>query len=130
METILQAAITIVCAVFASSGLWAYLTARKERKDKKNDRRDAQSDMIIGLGHDRIISLCEKYIDRGWIASDEYENLYEWLYKPYEALGGNGTAKRLMSIVDNLPSRHVEYTADGQRVETATNRKARDNRQK
>lgn len=130
METILQAAITIVCAVFASSGLWAYLTARKERKDKKNDRRDAQSDMIIGLGHDRIISLCEKYIDRGWIASDEYENLYEWLYKPYEALGGNGTAKRLMSIVDNLPSRHVEYTADGQRVETATNQKARDNRQK
>jgi len=130
MDTILQAAITIVCAVFASSGLWAYLTARKERKDKKNDRRDAQSDMIIGLGHDRIISLCEKYIDRGWIASDEYENLYEWLYKPYEALGGNGTAKRLMSIVDNLPSRHVEYTADGQRVETATNQKARDNRQK
>lgn len=130
METILQAAITIVCAVFASSGLWAYLTARKERKDKKNDKKDAQSDMIIGLGHDRIISLCEKYIDRGWIASDEYENLYEWLYKPYEALGGNGTAKRLMSIVDNLPSRHVEYTADGQRVETATNQKARDNRQK
>lgn len=130
METILQAAITIVCAVFASSGLWAYLTARKERKDKKNDKKDAQSDMIIGLGHDRIISLCEKYIDRGWIASDEYENLYEWLYKPYEALGGNGTAKRLMSIVDNLPSRHVEYTADGQRVETATNQKARDSRQK
>ena len=130
MDAILQAAITIVCAVFASSGLWAYLTARKERKDKKNDKKDAQSAMIIGLGHDRIIYLCEKYIQRGWIASDEYENLYEWLYKPYEALGGNGTVKRLMSIVDNLPSWHVEYTADGQRVETATNRKARDNRQK
>ena len=130
METLLQAAITVICAVFASSGLWAYLTARKERKDKKNDKKDAQNAMILGLGHDRIISLCEKYIERGWIASDEYENLYEWLFRPYEALGGNGTAKRLMSIVDNLPSRNVEYTADGQRVETATNQKARDNRTK
>lgn len=130
METLLQAAITIVCAVFASSGLWAYLTARRERKDRKNDKKEAQNAMILGLGHDRIISLCEKYIDRGWIASDEYENLYEWLFKPYEALGGNGTAKRLMSIVDNLPSRNVEYTSDGQRVETATNRKAGDRRQK
>ena len=130
METILQAAITIVCAVFASSGLWAYLTARKERKDKKNDKKDAQEQMIMGLGHDRIISLCEKYIERGYITSDEYDNLYEYLFVPYEKLGGNGTAKRLMSIVDNLPSRHVEYTADGQRVETATNQKARDNRQK
>lgn len=130
MDTIWQMVTTVVCAVFASSGLWAYLTARRERKDKRNDKRDAQNAMILGLGHDRIISLCEKYIDRGWIASDEYENLYEWLFKPYEELGGNGTAKRLMSIVDNLPSRKVEYTSDGKRVETDMNQKARDNRQK
>lgn len=130
MDAIWQMVTTVVCAVFASSGLWAYLTARRERKDKRNDKRDAQNAMILGLGHDRIISLCEKYIDRGWIASDEYENLYEWLFKPYEELGGNGTAKRLMSIVDNLPSRKVEYTSDGRRVETDMNQKARDNRQK
>lgn len=130
MDSIWQMVTTVVCAVFASSGLWAYLTARRERKDKRNDKREAQNAMILGLGHDRIISLCEKYIDRGWIASDEYENLYEWLFKPYEELGGNGTAKRLMSIVDNLPARKVEYTSDGRRVETDTNQKARDNRQK
>lgn len=130
MDAIWQMVTTVVCAVFASSGLWAYLTARRERKNKLNDKRDAQNAMILGLGHDRIISLCEKYIDRGWIASDEYENLYEWLFKPYEELGGNGTAKRLMSIVDNLPSRKVEYTSDGKRVETDMNQKARDNRQK
>ena len=128
METILQAAITIMCAVFASSGLWAYLTARKERKDKKNDKKDAQEQMIMGLGHDRIISLCEKYIERGYITSDEYDNLYEYLFVPYEKLGGNGTAKRLMSIVDNLPARRVEYTSDGKRIETVVEQKARDTR--
>ena len=127
-----QSIVTVVCAVFASSGLWAYIISRKERKEKEEEKKagkkDAQRDMIIGLGHDRIISLCEKYISRGWVASDEYENLYEWLFVPYEKLGGNGTAKRLMSIVDNLPSRKVEYTSDGKRVETDMNQKARDNR--
>ena len=125
MDQIWQMVVTVVCAIFASSGLWAYLTARKERKDKKDDKNDAQKAMLMGLGHDRIISLCEKYIDRGWITSDEYENLYEWLFVPYQKLGGNGTAKRLMSIVDNLPMRKVEYTADGKRIETVVERKAK-----
>ena len=127
MEGIIwQSIVTIVCAVFASSGLWAYLSARRDRKAKKDDKRDAQNAMILGLGHDRIISLCEKYIERGWIASDEYENLYAWLYKPYEELGGNGTAKRLMAIVDNLPAMKVEYTSDGKRIETPVDKKGRD----
>ena len=127
MEGIIwQSIVTIVCAVFASSGLWAYLSARRDRKAKKDDKRDAQNAMILGLGHDRIISLCEKYIERGWIASDEYENLYTWLYKPYEELGGNGTAKRLMAIVDNLPAMKVEYTSDGKRIETPVDKKGRD----
>ena len=130
MEPIWQTIAAIVCAVFASSGLWAYIIARKERKDKKDDKKDAQSAMIMGLGHDRIISLCEKFIDRGWISSEEYDNLYTWLFVPYEQLGGNGTAKRLMSIVDNLPTREVEYTSDGKRIETIVNGKAKDNRGK
>lgn len=124
--TVWQPIITIVCSIFASSGLWAYLTARHDRKTKKDEKKDAQNAMIIGLGHDRIIYLCEKYIERGWITSDEYENLYEWLFKPYEELGGNGTAKRLMAIVDNLPLKRVDYTADGKRVEVAVDKKGKD----
>ena len=33
-------------------------------------------------------------------------------------MGGNGTAKRLMAIVDNLPTKEVEYTSDGKRIES------------
>lgn len=43
------------------------------------------------------------YINRGYITPDEYENLYDYLYKPYEKLGGNGSAKRLMNKVEKLP---------------------------
>lgn len=104
--------VTIAGAFLASSGFWAWLQSRQRKKDHSTR-------MILGLGHDRIIYLCEKYIERGWISTEEYENLHDWLFEPYEEMGGNGTAKRLMAIVDNLPTKDVEYTTDGRRIEHA-----------
>lgn len=67
--------------------------------------------MLIGLAHDRIIYLGMAYIERGYITQDEYENLYEYLYKPYEKLGGNGSAKRIMTEVDQLAIHKSTYNA-------------------
>lgn len=100
----LQLTITIVCSVLASSGFWAYIQRRSEKKDLRTQ-------MLIGLGHDRIIYLGMTYIDRGWITQDEYENLYEYLYKPYEAMGGNGSAKQVMENVKKLRLVRSSYTA-------------------
>ena len=96
----------IVCAVLASTGLWSYL-------QKRSDRKDVKTRMLIGLAHDRIISLGMQYIERGWITQDEYENLNEYLYKPYEEMGGNGSAKRGMNGVDKLPIHASNYRAQG-----------------
>lgn len=95
--------VTVVCSIFASSGLWAFLQKRKERTDGKTK-------LLIGLAHDRIMQSAMYYIDRGSITADEYENLYEYLYKPYHELGGNGSAERLMKEIDRLhiASVHVE----------------------
>lgn len=82
----------------ASSGFWAYLINILNKKDIKYE-------MLLGLGHDRIVYLGLCYIDRGWISQDEYENLKEYLYRPYEKMNGNGTAKRIMKEVDTLPIR-------------------------
>ena len=92
---ILQTLVTIVCAVLASSGFWTWL-------QKKDDKKSLQSQMLIGLAHDRIVSLGMSYIERGWITKDEYENLRDYLYEPYKALGGNGSAKRVMEVVNKL----------------------------
>ena len=92
---VLQTLVTIVCAVLASSGFWAWL-------QKKDDKKSLQSQMLIGLAHDRIVSLGMSYIERGWITKDEYENLRDYLYEPYKALGGNGSAKRVMEGVNKL----------------------------
>ena len=102
MEDILQIAVTVVCSVIASSGFWALISTKLNRKD-------ASTDMLIGLGHDRIIFLGLKYIERGWITQEEYENLYEYLYKPYKKLGGNGSAQRVMEEVNRLPIHVSSY---------------------
>jgi hypothetical protein len=71
--------------------------------EKLREKKDAKFQMILGLGHDRITHLCEKYIEQGWVSTDDYDNLYTYLYLPYKAMGGNGTAKKLMEIVEKLP---------------------------
>ncbi len=92
----LQILLTIIGSVAASSGFWAFMT-------RYFDRKDVKTEMLMGLGHDRILYLGMSYIERGSITSDEYENLYEYLYQPYEKMGGNGSAKRIMTEVNKLP---------------------------
>ena len=96
----IQMMLTIIGSVVASSGFWAYI-------QKKLEKKDIKTMMLIGLAHDRIIYLGMSYIERGWITNDEYENIHDYLYKPYEQMGGNGVAKRIMNEVQKLPIRNV-----------------------
>lgn len=106
MESFLQMFLTVVCSVIASSGFWAYV-------QKRMDKKDLRTQMLVGLGHDRIIDLGMGYIDRGYITQDEYENLNDYLYKPYKAMGGNGSAERIMSEVNRLPIHGSNYGNKG-----------------
>lgn len=87
--------LTIVSTLLASAGFWAFIT-------NVVDKKSARSKMLLGLGHDRIMYLGMKYIERGKITQGEYENLYKYLYEPYKKMGGNGTAERLMEEVKKL----------------------------
>lgn len=88
--------IAILGSVLASSGLWTWIM-------KKSEKRDVKTKMLVGLAHDRILYLGMAYIERGFITQDEYENLRVYLYEPYEQMGGNGSAKRVMNEVEKLP---------------------------
>ena len=100
MDVWAQVAVPLVVAVLTSSGLWAVVA-------KRVDKGDAQRKMLVGLAHDRIIHLGMVYVDRGYITQDEYENLNDYLYTPYEKMGGNGSAKRVMEEVRKLPIRKI-----------------------
>lgn len=95
---ILVALVTSLSAILASSGVWAYISA-------KGNKRSATTKLLLGLAHDRIIYLGMSYIDRGWITKDEYDDLINYLYDPYSHFGGNGLADKVVSEVKKLPIR-------------------------
>ena len=91
-----QIVVPLAVAALTSSGLWALVS-------KRADKNDAERKMLVGLAHDRITHLGMAYLTRGYITQDEYENLNDYLYQPYEKMGGNGSAKRIMEEVRRLP---------------------------
>lgn len=104
MNIWIQIIVPVIVAVLASSGLWAFLL-------KHSDRKDAQSEMLMGLAHDRILYLGNSYLERSpaYIRMDEYDNLKNYLYEPYTKLNGNGTAERIMNEVEKLPIKPNDY---------------------
>ena len=92
----LQMLVTVLLTLLGSAGFWSYLQSRGAKKD-------ANTRLLVGMAHDRIVYLGMKYIERGYITKDEYENLNDYLYEPYAAAGGNGSAKRVMEEVRKIP---------------------------
>ena len=96
MNEWLKTADTILVTLLGSAGFWGYLEARRTKKS-------ANTRLLVGIAHDRIVYLGMKYVERGYITQDEFENLEVYLYEPYAAAGGNGSAKRVMEEVRKLP---------------------------
>lgn len=85
-----------ILAIIAGPGFWAYM----QRRDQT---RGATDRLLRGLAYDKICSLGMKYIERGWITKDEYEEYRKFLYEPYKNMGGNGVTERVMAEVSSLP---------------------------
>ena len=91
----------VITSLITSQGFWAHQTA-------KSQKNDAEAHLLRGLAHTRIMTLCTKYIERGWITPEEYEDHATFLYQPYIELGGNGTVKKMMETeINKLPIRHM-----------------------
>lgn len=85
----------LLTALFSSifgSGFMSFVIFMIQRRDKKKESRSAETEMIIGLGHDKIVYLTDRYVKRGAITLKEKRNL-EFLAQPYFKAGGNGDGK-------------------------------------
>lgn len=98
MASMTQIIVTIVVAIFGSTGFWALV-------QKIIDSKSASREMLLGLGRDKLISKCHEYIDQGWISVEELADLEKYLYTPYRKLGGNGTGEILFEKVNKLPNK-------------------------
>lgn len=92
---------SIATTVAASSGFWAWI-------QKRDTIRNSTKQLILGLTYDRITFLGMKYIERGYITKDEYEDFQVFFYDPYIELGGNGMAKKIMKELGDLPIRSTK----------------------
>lgn len=95
-----ETALVIITSVFASTGFWRFIETIFA---KKKEKESSENLMLRALAHDRIYTLGEEYIKRGYITHEEYNNLHEHLYNAYKAMGGNGTAEKIMKEVEKLP---------------------------
>lgn len=96
MDRMLEFVVTIFVSVLGSSGVWAIIQKRMDRKDQKTK-------LLLGLAQTSIVNQCRFYTSRGdWITEDEYEDLHEYLYKPYSDLGGDGLAKKWIERIEQL----------------------------
>lgn len=87
--------IAIVAAIFGSTGFWSWLQNRGRKKS-------AEARLLMGIAYSEIIDRCTIYLNRGYLDTDEYHELEHYLYKPYQEMGGNGTAEKLFNDVSKL----------------------------
>lgn len=87
---------SIVSALIGGSGIWVWLQSR-------SSKHHAVNDLIVGIARIQIVTLGRYYLERGYILIDEYDDFYNYLYKPYIELGGNGLGKRIFEEVEDLP---------------------------
>ena len=76
----------------------------------RDTKKDATTNLLLGLAYERVTTIGLGYIDRGWITTGELGEFGKFYYYPYKALGGNGPAERIWNQVNQLPIRqHNRY---------------------
>lgn len=97
-------------AVFGVSlfGILKWFLNRLSKAFEKERRERATSEeAIMAILHNKIYKQGVCYLERNYITLDELNDI-EKLYKPYKAMGGNGTAETIITNVRRLGIRKSE----------------------
>ena len=89
--------VTIIVAIFASSGFWDWLKTRRKKMTPYEQ-------VTMEIGRDRLNYLSKKHIKAGYIPEDEFES-FEELGEAYLEAGGNTMVKALYLEAVELPKK-------------------------
>lgn len=90
---------TLIIAIVSSQALFSFIQFLLTRSDAK---KSAAENAILAILRDRLLHLCNKYLEAGAIDIYEEES-FSKLYEAYTNLGGNSFIKELRDKVVNLP---------------------------
>lgn len=111
-----QTIITIICATGIPSAAFTFIIRRlikdKEHRDNAEKMRIAESerrekaiqDGVCALLRTELQRMHEVYVKRGAISSQDF-SMFQSVYKPYHALGGNDIATVYLDDIQQLPIR-------------------------
>ena len=96
---------TIIIAIISSGALSTLISGLFNLWQTKRKKQDGVREGIKILLYDRIKHLGKSYIDRGYITSDELEDLTTMheIYHDPDGLNGNGFLDAIMKNVKSLP---------------------------
>lgn len=77
---------------------------RKKEAESLQDSVELLKTAMVGLQHHDLYKTCQTYLDRGYVSTADLNDL-DYLFKPYKALGGNGTGELLYNRVHDLEIR-------------------------
>ena len=83
---------TLILAIFSCTGLWSLINFIVQRHFAKQDKRQDDlrliKEALLASLQDRLLYLCESYIEQGSIELNQLQSLNR-MYSAYKALGGN-----------------------------------------
>jgi hypothetical protein len=91
----------VVAAVLA--GLSGAVRHIWKRQKKQAEQQESMKDGMLALMHDRIFSIYRECVGKKYASVEDIRNL-EYIYKPYHAMGGNGTGTELYERVKKMPT--------------------------
>lgn len=97
--------VTIICAIIGSNALTAVIGYFLNRQQKKHDKESGTEAGVRILLYDKIKYLGNKYINRGSMTADEYEDLKVMHEVYHNQLNGNGYLDDVMGKVRELYGR-------------------------
>lgn len=94
--------VTLLVAVFASTGFWSLVQYIIGLVKEKKSGDSSEKKLLVALSHDRIVFLSKNALKDGYISQDDYDNLAQ-ITQPYFEAGGNHLAKKYWDEVQKLP---------------------------
>lgn len=97
IETIEKYWVQEVLATISGAVAWLGRKVHRWKQDQ-----DLVKQGVLAILHDRLYQACQYYLRKGYCSIDDRDNL-EYMFRPYRALGGNGTGEELYNRCLALP---------------------------
>ena len=104
MELLTQTAITALISSLVGAGVVAFVGRVKGGVQEQTDTARAMQEGMRCIMRKEIMEIHSASSSRGYITKAEHEHISQ-VYGVYHALGGNGTATKLIHDMDELPAK-------------------------